>query len=453
MAKIEPLTTENRAPEAEVRSGDAPRGPLDGVRVLNIGGHLSTGHTTALLADFGAEVIDVELPGHGDALRDMGPFSNGHSLRWAVVGRGKKSITADLHTPEGQEKVRRLVAHLDVVVENYRPGTVDKWGLGYAQLREINPRVIMLSISGYGQTGPSSRKPGFGRVLEAVSGLMNSTGNPDGPPMQIGVPLVDYITGTLAAMAVTMALYHRDVHPDGEGQWIDVSLYETVVRLLDSLLTRYDVLGQVPMRTGNRYLNVAPSDVYRTRDGRYIFHSSAAQTVFERLAHAIDRDDLLTDERFATNVRRIERVDETNDIIQEWFSKHDFEDAVRIMEEHGVPVGPVNTMAQVATDPHLLERESLIRIEVEGIGPVLMPGLIPKFSHPGQDSQCRPPSGRARRGDRRARFDLRRPACRPEKFLIDRQRSAVTKGCTCAFVPSARGVRCFTAVARAVPRS
>lgn len=363
--------------ELSVNSG---LGPLDGVRVLNLGGHLSTGHTTALLADFGAEVIHVEMPGRGDALRGMGPFHNGHSLRWAVVGRGKKSITADLHTPEGRAKVAELVAGCDVVIENYRPGTVAKWGLGYEQLREINPSIIMLSISGYGQTGPSSYKPGFGRVLEAVSGLMNSTGNPDGPPMQIGVPLVDYITGTLAAMAVSMALYHRDVHPDGEGQLIDVSLYETVVRLLDSLLTRYDVLGEVPQRAGNRYVNVVPSDIYRTRDGRYVFHSSAAQTIFERLARAIGREDLLADERYATNERRTERVDEVNDIVQAWFSEHDFDDVMRIMDAHAVPVGPVNTMAEVANDPHLLERESLVRVDVDGIGSMLMPGLIPKFS-------------------------------------------------------------------------
>jgi crotonobetainyl-CoA:carnitine CoA-transferase CaiB-like acyl-CoA transferase len=279
---------------------------------------------------------------------------------------------------------------VDVVVENYRPGTVAKWGLAYDDLKQINPRIVMLSISGYGQTGPSSPKPGFGRVLEAVSGLMNSTGLPDGPPMQMGVPVVDYITGTLAAMAVSMALYHRDVHPDGEGQHIDVSLYETVVRLLDALITRYDVLGDVPMRMGNRYPNVVPSDVYRTRDDRYVFHSSAAQSIFVKLTKAIGREDMLTDDRYATNLQRIERIDEVNDIVQAWFSEHDYEDVIRIMDEHGVPVGPVNTMKEVADDPHLIERESLVRMDVDGIGSVLMPGLIPKFSrtpgrirHPG----------------------------------------------------------------------
>jgi formyl-CoA transferase len=376
--------------DSEQRSATEPKGPLDGVRVLNIGGHLSAGHATALLADFGADVVAIEMPGKGDALRGMGPFSDGKSLRWAVVGRGKRSVTADLHSVEGQELVRELAGDVDVVVENYRPGTVAKWGLAYEDLKAVNPRIIMLSISGYGQTGPSSYKPGFGRVLEAVSGLMNSTGLPDGPPMQIGVPVVDYITGTLAAMAVSMALYHRDVHPDGEGQQIDLSLYETVVRLLDALITRYDVLGDVPMRMGNRYPNVVPSDVYRTRDNRYVFHSSAAQTIFERLVKAIGREDMLTDERYATNLTRIERIDEVNDIVQAWFSEHDYEDVIRIMDEHGVPVGPVNTMKEVANDPHLLERETLVRMDVEGIGSVLMPGLVPKFSrtpgrirHPG----------------------------------------------------------------------
>jgi formyl-CoA transferase len=209
---------------------------------------------------------------------------------------------------------------------------------------------------------------------------MNSTGSPDGPPTQIGVPLVDYITGTAAAMAVSMALYHRDQDPAHEGQQIDVSLYETVVRMLDSLTSRYSALGDVPARQGNRYTNDAPSDEFRTRDGRYVFHSSATQTVFARLARAIGREDMLEDERYATSAARTTRIDEVNDIVQAWFSDHDFTEAVEIMEANDVPVGPVNTIADVATDAHLLERKSLVEIEVEGVGPMLMPGLIPKFS-------------------------------------------------------------------------
>ena len=364
--------------EGDAREGAA--GPLDGVRVLDIGTMLGAGHCTALLADFGADVIHVELPGRGDSLRDMGPFAEGRSLRWAVVGRGKRSITADLRTPEGQARVLELAVDADVVVENYRPGTLERWNIGYAELKRANPGVILLRVTGYGQSGPASHKPGFGRVLEAVSGLMNSTGSPDGPPTQIGVPLVDYITGTAAAMAVSMALYHRDQDPAHEGQQIDVSLYETVVRMLDSLTSRYSALGDVPARQGNRYTNVAPSDVFRTRDGRYVFHSSATQTVFARLARAIGREDMLEDERYATSAARTMRIDEVNDIVQAWFSDHDFTEAVEIMEANDVPVGPVNTIADVATDAHLLERKSLVEIEVEGVGPMLMPGLIPKFS-------------------------------------------------------------------------
>jgi formyl-CoA transferase len=369
--------TESRLGHGE---GDEPIGPIEGIRVLDIATMLAAGHMTALLADFGADVIHVEMPGRGDSLRGMGPFHNGRSLRWAVVGRGKQSITADLHSEEGQARVRELAAEADVLVENFRPGTLAKWGLAYEQLREINPRLVYVSISGYGQTGPKARKPGFGRVLEAVTGLMNSTGSPDGPPMQIGVPLVDYITGVNAAMAASMALHHRDTRPDGEGQQIDVSLYETMVRLLDALITRYSVLGDVPMRAGNRYVNVAPSDIYRTRDDRYVFHSSATQTVFERLAHAIERPDLLTDERYATNSSRITRVDEVNDIVQDWFACHDFHDVIKVMEEHDVPIGPVNTVVEVVQDEHLLERGSLVSVDVDGIGPMVMPGLVPKFS-------------------------------------------------------------------------
>jgi formyl-CoA transferase len=374
--------------------GSRPAGPLDGVRVLNVATMLAAGHATALLADFGAEVIQVELPGRGDTLREMGPFHDGRSLRWAVVGRGKKSVAADLHTAEGVALVKRLVAVSDVVVENFRPGRLAQWGLGYDELRELNPGVILVSITGYGQTGPDSHRPGFGRVLEAVSGLMNSTGAPDAAPMQIGVPLVDYITGSNAAMAVSMALFHRDAHPDGEGQWIDVSLYETVVRMLDSVISRYSVKGEVQTRSGNRYAHVAPSDVFRTRDGRYVFHSSATQTVFRRLAAAIGRPDMLEDPRYATNTARTQRGDEVNDIVQAWFARHDFEDALAVMEAHDVPVGPVNTIAEVAADPQLLGRESLVGVTAEGVGTVLMPGLIPKFSRtPGAIGHAGPELG------------------------------------------------------------
>ncbi len=355
-------------------------GALEGVRVLDIGTMLGLGHGGALLADFGAEVIKVELPRLGDALRQMGPVYRGQSLRWAAVGRNKKSITVDLRTAEGQQVVMDLVRVSDVVLENYRPGTVDKWGLGYQRLREVNPRIVMLSLSGYGQTGPDRGKPGFGRVLEAVSGVMNSTGDPDGPPTQMGVPFVDYIAGTFGAMAVSMALYRLKAHPKEEGQWIDLSLYETMVRLIDSLLTQYDKLGTVPRRTGNRYKNVAPSDVYRTRYGRYIFHSSATQTVYERLMNAIDRPDLITHPEYSTNAKRTERFQEVNDIVQAWFSEHDFAEAIRIMEEHDVPVGPVNTMVEVMSDPQLLGRKSVVSIEDPVVGVLRMPGLVPKFS-------------------------------------------------------------------------
>ncbi|HEY4094864.1 MAG TPA: CoA transferase [Baekduia sp.] len=357
-----------------------PRGALDGVRVLDVATMLAAGHMTSLMADFGADVVHVEMPERGDSLRGMGPFQDGQSLRWAVLGRGKRSITADLHHADGQERVRQLAASADVVVENFRPGTLDKWGLGYEELRKHNPGLIMVSITGYGQTGPKRQMPGFGRVLEAVSGLMNNTGEADGPPMQIGVPLVDYIAGMNAAMAVSMALYHRDAHPDGTGQQIDVSLYETMIRLLDPLITRYGATGQVSTRTGNRYVNVAPSDVYRTRDGRWVFHSSATQTVFVRLARAIGRDDLLADPAFATNAARIEHPDDVNDIVQAWFAAHDFDEVMAVMDDNDVPVGPVNTMREVAADEQLRERESLIDFDIAGLGSVLMPGLVPKFS-------------------------------------------------------------------------
>jgi formyl-CoA transferase len=355
------------------------RGPLAGIRVLNLATMLGTGHATALLADFGADVVCIELPGRGDSLREMGPFRNHESLRWAVVGRGKLSMTLNLRVPEGQEIARQLAATCDVVVENFRPGTLSRWNLGYEDLRLVNPSIIMLSLSGYGQTGPDSSKPGFGRVIEAVSGLMNSTGMPDGPPVQIGVPIVDYLAGTYGAMAIAMALHAR-AQTGGSGQYIDLSLYESIVRLSDSLTSGFEARGEAPRRRGNRYSNIAPSDVYSTQDARYVFHSSATQTVYERLMKAIDREDLVHDPRFATNAVRTSRVDEINDIVQDWFSRHTMAEVARIMEEHDVPIGPVNTIEDVLEDPQLLGRSSIVPVDVPGLGQVRMPGVVPKFS-------------------------------------------------------------------------
>jgi formyl-CoA transferase len=353
-------------------------GPLEGVRVLDIATMLGAGHCTSLLADFGAEVIHVEMPGRGDSLRGMGPFKNARSLRWAVVGRGKKSITVDLHTTEGQDLVRQLAGISDVVVENYRPGKIKEWNLGFEDLKAVNPDIVLLSLSGYGQTGPKRELAGFGRVIEAASGLMNQTGEADGPPFQMGVPLVDYIAGTYGAMAISMALFNRD--NGGTGQWIDLSLYESVVRMLDSLITRQDVLGETPQRMGNRYVNVAPSDVFETRDGRFVFHSSATQTVFVRLMAAIDRSDIPNDDRYASNTARTAPGGDINDIVQAWFSERDLEQVMKVMNAHDVPCSPVNTMAEVTTDPQLLGRDSLIKRNYDHVGDVMMPGVIPKMS-------------------------------------------------------------------------
>jgi len=375
--------------------GDAPlaHGPLDGIRVLNLATMLGAGHATALLADFGADVVTVELPDRGDALRQMGPFRDGDSLRWAVVARNKRSLTLDLHQAAGQAIARDLVATSDVVVENFRPGTIDRWGLGYEALKDVNPGIVMLSLSGFGQTGPDRLQPGFGRVIEAVSGMMHSTGEADGPPLQMGVPLVDYIAGTFGAMAVSMALVERERNPTGAGQWIDLSLYETLVRLLDSTMSAYDSTGRVPGRQGNRYPNIAPSDVFRTRDGRYVFHSSATQTVYERLVRAIGRPDLATDPEYATNAARIQRVDAINDIVQAWFDEHDLDDALRILGAADVPVGPIRTMAEVIADPQLVARDSVVSLSTP-TGPLRQPGLVPKFSRtPGRVATSGPALG------------------------------------------------------------
>ncbi|TMB23671.1 MAG: CoA transferase, partial [Deltaproteobacteria bacterium] len=298
-------------------------GPLAGIRVLDLGTRIGAPFAATLLADLGAEVIKVELPGQGDFMRSIGPFVGDHSLFWAVEGRGKKSITCDLRKPAGQTLLKRLVPLADVVVENFQPGTLESWGLGYDVLSALNPGIILTRVSVYGQTGPYRDRPGLDRNGIALGGLLYITGYPDRPPVRPGVIVSDYLTGVFNAFAIVSALYERDrrareTGAPPRGQWVELSLYESILRIMEHTLAAYDRLGIVREREGNRLRNSAPLDNWETRDGKYVCIIAAGDGLFPRLARAMGREDLLGDARFTTMARRAEHADEINAIVAAW---------------------------------------------------------------------------------------------------------------------------------------
>lgn len=364
-------------PGFEPRSPDH-KGPLVGMKVLDIATMIAAPTAATFLADFGADVIKAEMPGTGDSLRQLGPFHDGESLRWSVNARNKRSITVDFHKPEGQTVIKDLVREYDVVTENFRPGILDRWNMGYEDLKAVNPRVILLSISAYGQTGPYKGKAGFGRIIEAISGAMALTGFPGGPPVMSGFMYVDRLIGVMGALSVMMADYERQ--RSGIGQWIDQSVNEGILRILEPLVAEYAKTGKAKPRTGNRNPNIAPGDLFVTKDRKYVFISAATQSVFERLMKAMGREDAIDDPRFTTNSHRIQHPDEINQIVADWFAQHDLAEAVELLEAQDVPVGPVNEIGDVIADAQHQAREAIIKIADPLLGDITMPGAIPMFS-------------------------------------------------------------------------
>ncbi len=363
----------------ESRSKTTARLPLAGIRVLDLGTRVAAPFAATLLADFGAEVIKVELPKAGDFMRSIGPFVDGYSLFWAVEARGKKSITLDLRRPQGQMLLKRLVAVSDVVVENFQPGTLEGWGLGYEDLRAVNPRVILTRATVYGQTGPYKDRPGLDRNGIAFGGLLYLTGYPDQPPVRPGVIVSDYVTGIFNALSIMIALYHRDVH-DGGGQWIDLSLYESIFRLMEHTVAAYDRLGVVREREGNRLRNSAPLDNWQTKDGKWICIIAAGDALFPRLATAMGQPELLQDPRFASMQSRAAHGDLINGIVAEWVAQHTAVEIEAIMEGAQVPVGRAYSIADIFADPHYAARANIATVEDPTAGSVRMQGIYPRFS-------------------------------------------------------------------------
>ena len=362
-----------------------PSGPLAGIRLLDLGTRVAAPFAATLLGDLGAEVIKVELPGRGDFLRSIGPFVDGYSLFWAVENRGKKSITCDLRKAAGQALLKRLVRLVDVVVENFQPGTLESWGLGYETLAALNPGLVLTRVSVYGQTGPYRDRPGLDRNGIAAGGLLYITGHPDRPPVRPGVVIADYLTGVFNALAIVSALWERDrrareTGAPARGQWVDLSLYESVLRVMEHTLAAYDRLGLVREREGNRLANSAPLDNWETRDGKFVCIVAAGDGLFPRLARAMGREDLLADPRFTSLALRAEHGDVINAIVADWCRSRTAAEIADILVRHDVPFGVAYSAADIFADPHIAAREDLVSVDDPVIGPVRMQGVYPRFS-------------------------------------------------------------------------
>ncbi|QHE84298.1 CaiB/BaiF CoA transferase family protein [Hydrogenophaga sp. BPS33] len=354
------------------------QGPLAGIKVVELGSMIAGPFSATLLADFGAEVIKVEQPGTGDPMRQIGPFTEGESLWWNVEARNKRSITLDLHAQEGQELLRDLVGQVDVLIENFRPGTMERWGLGWERLSGINPKLIMASISGYGQSGPYSQRPAYDRMAQAFAGILNMTGFPDRPPVRPGVAIADYGTAVFAAFAIMMALYHRDAR-GGQGQQIDAAMFEAMFRLTDNMVTCYDQLGATRSRSGNLNRNAAPGDHFVTKDNRYLVVTVSSDALFARLCTCMDRVDLITDERFSSHDARAARLPEINGIVGDWVRSMTAQEACEKLDGGQQPNSLIYGVEEIMADPHYAFRGSIATVQHPRIGPIKMQGVSPRL--------------------------------------------------------------------------
>ena len=366
---------------------------LSGLRILDIGTMVAGPVACTLFSDFGAEVIKVEVPGRGDTVRDIGPFIDGKCLYWSVEARGKKSVTLDLRQPEGKELLLQLIEQADAVVENFRPGTLEKWGLGYDVMKGRNPDLVLLRISGFGQTGPYSERAGYDRIALAFGGLMGITGYADRPPVRIGTSIADYQTAILGAFALMMAIYHRDLRGGG-GQEIDLAMYESVIRFTEVLVPAYDRMGTIRERRGNKHFAAAPGEHFRTSDGRYLILTISADAGFQRLCKVMGREDWAVDPRLATHEKRWEHVDELNAELSNWIERQPVEQLCALLDEGKLAYSFIYNIEDIMKDPHYQARGTIVSVPDAKIGPVRMAGVIPKFSGtPEKPIECAPNLG------------------------------------------------------------
>ena len=368
--------------------------PLEGLRILEMGQLLAGPFASVMLAWFGAEVIKIEPPGVGDPLRTWRAMYKGTALWWYILGRNKKCVTVNLREARGQEMVRKLVADMDVVLENFKPGTMEKWGLGYEELKKINPRIIMARVSGWGQTGPNAAKPGFASVAEGVGGLRFVNGYPGQPPVRPNLSLGDTLAGLHAAIGILMAVYHRDVHGSGKGQMLDIAIYESVFNVMEGVVPEYDKAGVIREREGTRLSGIVPTGTYPCKDGIFIIIGGNSDSIFKRMMEAMGRSDMAADPRFTHNNDRVEHVDEIEDAIIAWTKQRDHDEVLRVLEGVGVPVGPIYSVADMMKDPHFQARGLFEKVPIGDGDSVTLPTMVPKLTGtPGGTNWPGPPLG------------------------------------------------------------
>jgi formyl-CoA transferase len=366
-------------------------GALSGIRVLDTATLFAGPLAATLLADYGAEVIKIEHP-RGDPVRTHGAQRDGVGLWWKMLGRGKKAVTLYLGSPEGQELFRRLAADADVVIENFRPGTLERWGLGYDDLREINPRLVLARVTGFGQTGPYAKRPGFGTLAEAMSGFAAITGEPDGPPTLPPFGLADGIAALTTAFAVMTALRARE--ETGRGQQIDLAIIEPILTLLGPQIITYDQLGELQKRTGNRSHNNAPRNTYRTRDGSWVAISTSAQSIAERVMRLVGRPEFIDEPWFATGAQRAEHADELDEAVGSWIAERDRDEVVKAFEEAQAAVAPIYDAADIMADPQFEALGTIATVPDDELGPLRMQNVLFRLSEtPGRIESAGPPLG------------------------------------------------------------
>ena len=367
--------------------------PLKGLKVIELGTLIAGPFCARILAEFGAEVIKIESPDGGDPLRQWRKLYKGTSLWWFVQARNKKSVTVNLKSPRGQEIVRRLVKDADIVVENFRPGALEKWGLGWDRLSILNPGLVMVRLSGYGQTGPYRDQTGFGAIGESMGGIRFLTGYPDRPPVRVGISLGDSLAAMYGVIGALMAIYHREVN-GGKGQVVDVALYESVFSLMESLLPEYDLLGFVRERSGASLPGIVPSNTYSCRDGKYVVIGANSDAIFKRTMLAIGREDLANDPGLASNTGRVPRTEELDQAIGDWTSRHDLEQVLSVLNRAEVPASKIYSIADIINDTHYQARQMIQQFKLKDGQTLKLPGIVPKLSEtPGETEWLGPELG------------------------------------------------------------
>jgi crotonobetainyl-CoA:carnitine CoA-transferase CaiB-like acyl-CoA transferase len=356
----------------------ASEAALGDIRVLELGSMLAGPFVGTLLADFGADVIKVEKPGKPDALREWPPHREGQPLWWKTMSRGKRLVTLDISRPGGRDVAMQMIARSDVVIENFKPGTMERWGLDPAGIQLKQPKLIWVRVSGFGQTGPYRERGGYATVAEGFAGLSSFTGFPDRGPMVSAFPLGDYLAGIFGAFGAMVALHRRE--RTGRGQVVDVSLYEPLLRIIESVVVRYDQTGKFKPRLGNQMEEDVPRNIYPTRDGGHVAISCGSQRVFENLLDAIGRADLKRDARFVTMADRVTHRDAIDSVVAGWMATQDRDEALNALERYQVVAGPIQTIAEVMEDPHVLAREAIAKLLDDELGPMRMPAPVPKLS-------------------------------------------------------------------------